>query len=142
MEESFIAYYGNDLTLNDIVDKLKKFNDNSDYTVKHVSSGKMKMAKIVYDNYLDYREPGYNNNVLYVGGYNIKDISNANNSFCRYNINDSDCYHILFSCLYRDCQEGLFLRLSKEMPFSCVVYDVNNSELYAGRSYDANKESK
>lgn len=141
MKESFIAYYGNDLSLNDIVNRLRKINNDTDYTVKSESNGKMKMAKIVYDNYLDDREPWYKNDILYVGGYDFEDIRKANDSFRRYDINDRDRYHALFACLYRDCQEGLFLRLSKEMPFSGVVYDINNQDWYAGRSYDGNKKS-
>lgn len=141
MEENFIAYYGNDLSLNDIVDKLEKLNNNSDYTVKSESNEKMKMAKIVNDDYLYDREPYYENDILYVGGYDFKDIRKAKDLFRRYSIDDSDKYHTLFANLYRDCQEGLFLRLSKEMPFSCVVYDTNSHDWYAGRSCIGNRKS-
>ena len=141
MKESFIAYLGNDFTLDEITTKLEKIIHNSDYCVKQQYSGQMKMAKVVDNEYFNYREPYFMDNTLYVGGYEFKDIKYANGSFRKYDITDSDSYHCLFGLLYKDCEEGLFVRLSKEIPFSLVLYDEYTHTFIAGRSYRGTENS-
>lgn len=137
MNEIFIVYEGNSITQNEIKNELLKRVTNPRYTVKTKEIDSVKMAKTVYDNYLDYREPKYQNGVLYVGGYQEDDIEKANMKFYdKYRVDDSDEYHLLFWKLYEDCEEAMFLRLTKEMPFSCVLYDRNKGKIIAGTTGD------
>lgn len=132
----FIAYKGSEYDSNEITRKLNQRCPSS-YSVKSFNRGEngVVFAKIVYDNYLSDRDPYWNSQTRIgtVSGYNQDEISSANNDYSRYNIDDSDKYHVLINKLYKDYGINVFRKLSNcGMHFSSVIWDERSGELIAG----------
>lgn len=131
---SFIAYKGIEY------DKcqIKRALDNicpDDYTVKCYYQDEVVFAKVVYDEYLSDRDPFYNDNtdILSVSGYNQEGLSEVIEDFqYKYNLDDSDRYHLLMNYLYNDNQEKIFKMLRNRLDFTSVFWDKVNNRIVAG----------
>ena len=131
----FIAYKGREFSYEDIQRRLNS-NCPYNYSVNHkeISNTGIIFAKIVYDSYMEDRDPFWNSNnkILTVSGYNQDEITNAVNDFRRYRLDDSDRYQRLINLLYRDHKYEVFKILSSYMHFCSVIWDANSEELIAG----------
>ena len=140
---TFIAYQGREFSSHNIVARLNR-DCPSCYTVK--SSVKrddnVVFAKIVYDNYVDDRDPNNAQNVMTVNGYDQDEISRAIRDYSTYSIDDSDKYHTLISRLYRDNGDKVFRNLADRMDFCSVIWDGRSKELIAGVTEGAHEYSQ
>lgn len=129
----FIAYKGQEYNYNDICSALSR-NCPNFYTVKYKTDSDLIFAKIVYDNYIEDRDPHYNSNtrILSVNGYNQDEIERACSEFSKYGIDDSDKYQRITNFLYGDNRESMFKKLSQYMHFCSVIYDINKGSIIAG----------
>lgn len=127
----FIAYIGEDIDVEDLSTALDK-KTPTNYTVRETKNYNMYFGKIVYDEYVNYRDPFYdsNNKVLTVSGFNKTEIQNACDKM--YNINDSDCFHRIINYLYHDVEIQVFKKLSDYMHFCAIIYDERKKALIAG----------
>lgn len=131
---TFIAYQGREFNNHNIVARLNR-DCPSGYTVKSSTKPNdgVVFAKIVYDNYLDDRDPNNSQaGIMTVSGYDQDEISRAIRDYSTYNIDDSDKYHVLINRLYRDNGEKVFKNLADRMDFCSVIWDGRSKELVAG----------
>lgn len=132
---TFIAYQGNDYDKEDIVRRLQKYCPCG-YDVKALSrdDAGVVFAKVVYNSYLEDRDPYYNaqTRIMTVSGYNQYELSNAVSNYNRYGIDDSDKYHILINKIYKDNDTLVFKKLSDYMDFCSVIWDGNKRQLIGG----------
>ena len=132
--KGFIAYKGSEYSKQDITSRLEKICPNY-FTVKSVEkqNSDVIFAKIVYDNYLNDRDPYCSNsNIITVSSYDQEQIASAVNDYSRYDINDSDRYHVLINKLYSDSGENVFKKLANKMDFCSVIWDNSSKDLIAG----------
>ena len=129
----FIAYKGQEYEKNDICGALDRICP-SNYTVKGRTANDLIFAKIIYDNYIEDRDPHYNSStgILSVNGYNQNEVERACRKFLKYGITDSDRYQRITNCLYADSRENMFKELSQYMHFCSVIYDSNSEDIIAG----------
>lgn len=129
----FIAYKGNEYEENDIYRALDRICP-SNYTVKYKTANDLIFAKIIYDNYVEDRDPHYDSRtgILSVNGYNQNEVERACRNFSKYGIDDSDRYQRITNCLYADSRENMFKKLSQYMHFCSVIYDNNSEDIIAG----------
>lgn len=131
---TFIAYQGREYSNHDIVARLNR-DCPGGYTVKSNTKRDdgVVFAKIVYDNYLEDRDPNHSQvGVMTVNGYDQDEIGNAVRDYSTYNIDDSDKYHVLVNRLYRDSGESVFRKLESRMNFCSVIWDGRTKDLIAG----------
>lgn len=129
--QTFIAYCGSDISNNEIIQALEEKCPRF-YTVKHKRLNDVIFAKIVYDDYVNDRDPYWNDEdkILTVNGYNQDEIRRACEKI--YDINDQDKYHLITNYLYCNNKENMFRILSEYMHFCSVVYDAQTRQLVAG----------
>lgn len=131
----FIAYKGREYDEDDIVSKLRQVCPSC-YTVKSCTRNEhgIVFAKIVWDNYLQDRDPYYNSQtkIMTVSNYNQQEISRAVGFYSKYGIDDSDRYHTLINKLYKDSEENVFRKLSEYMDFCTVIWDERTKQIIAG----------
>lgn len=129
----FIAYKGKEYEENDIYRALDRICP-SNYTVKYKTANNLIFAKIIYDNYVEDRDPHYDSRtgILSVNGYNQNEVERACRNFSKYGIDDSDRYQRITNCLYADSRENMFKKLSQYMHFCSVIYDNNSEDIIAG----------
>ena len=131
---TFIAYQGKEFSNHNIVARLNR-DCPSGYTVKSSTKPNdgVVFAKIVYDNYVDDRDPNNSQaGIMTVSGYDQDEISRAIRDYSTYNIDDSDKYHVLINRLYRDNGDKVFRNLADRMDFCSVIWDGRSKELVAG----------
>lgn len=131
---TFIAYKGRDYTENDIVRKLKE-KCPSYYTVKTINRNEKGVifSKVVYDNYSSDRDPYWNSQTKIgtVSGYDQNEATTVIDQ--RYDVSDSDKYHLLFNKSFKDYREKMFKSLARDnMHFCSVVWDEKTEDLIAG----------
>jgi len=131
----FIAYKGREYDEDDIVSKLRQVCPSC-YTVKSCTRNEhgIVFAKVVWDNYLQDRDPYYNSQtkIMTVSNYNQQEISRAVGFYSKYGIDDSDRYHTLINKLYKDSEENVFRKLSEYMDFCTVIWDERTKQIIAG----------
>lgn len=129
----FIAYKGNDVKKSELEDALARICP-SNYRVKRFGDDNLFFGKIVYNEFLDDRDPYWNqrNLILTVNGYNQQEIARANEHFSSYRITDYDQYQRLTNFVYCDEGPNIFKRLSPFMHFCSVIYDARRDKLIAG----------
>lgn len=109
---TFVAYQGREFSNHNIVARLNR-DCPSGYTVKSSTKPNdgVVFAKIVYDNYVDDRDPNQSQaGIMTVSGYDQDEISRAVRDYSTYNIDDSDKYHVLINRLFKDNGERVFSR--------------------------------
>lgn len=147
MEETFIAYIGNDITESEIENVLDNACSNSkdDLTVKTKScSGEnLIFGKIINDDYVDDRDPNCDENVLIVSGCDRDDIEHlAGHTYSRFRINDFDRNWMVFKKLYEEKKLEMFSELEQHLDFSVAIYDCSSKKLIVGRGNgDVGKEA-
>ncbi len=129
----FIAYDGREFNFDKITSALKKYVQNN-YTIKWEREDSVLFVKIVYDSYIEDRDPYWNSNarILTVNGYNQDEIEKANIHFSSYDIDDTDRYQRLINYMYRDYHTDVFKYLSTYMHFCSVIWDKDNDSIIAG----------
>ncbi len=129
----FIAYKGKEFSYEDIINALKE-KCPSGYTVNFKTVDNSIFAKIVYDTYVEDRDPNWyrDRGILTVNGYNQNEITSAKIHFNNYGINDSDRYHCLITYMYDDYQTDIFKKLSTYMHFCSVIWDRDSNTMVAG----------
>lgn len=131
----FIAYRGKEYDSDDIVGKLSQVCPTY-YTVKSYTRDDYNVvfSKIVRENYSQDRDPYYSSQtkILTVSGYNQQEIAQTLRNYGRYEIEDSDRYHILINKLYKDSGEMVFRKLKDTMDFCSVIWDERSKCLIAG----------
>ena len=132
----FIAYKGQEYEKDDIYGALDRICP-SNYTVKRIADNNLIFAKIIYDSYIEDRDPYYNpsTGILSVNGYNqneVERVCRAYRNFSKYGITDPDRYQRITNCLYADSRENMFKELSQYMHFCSVIYDGNSKDIIAG----------
>ncbi|MBE6151547.1 MAG: hypothetical protein E7162_07055 [Firmicutes bacterium] len=133
----FIAYKGDEYTESEISRKLSEYCSGC-YTVKSMSRPEhgVVMAKVVYDNYVNDRDPYFNSQTKIgtVSGYDQDEIATIlNDYYYRYNIDDSDKYHVLMNKLYKDIDLDMFKKLgSLGMHFCSVIWDERSNKFVGG----------
>ena len=131
---TFVAYQGREFSNHNIVARLNR-DCPSGYTVKSSTKPNdgVVFAKIVYDNYVDDRDPNQSQvGIMTVSGYDQDEISRAVRDYSTYNIDDSDKYHVLINRLFKDNGERVFSYLADRMDFCSVIWDGRSKELIAG----------
>ncbi len=129
----FIAYKGTDISQNDIVSALRRVCP-SNYTVSRKTGNNLVFAKIVYDNYVDDRDPHWNGDsgILTVNGYVQSELRNANRAYSKYGINDEDRYQRLTNYLYSEYKTEMFDKLKEHMHFCSAIWDRSTDDFVAG----------
>lgn len=129
----FIAYRGTEFSHSEIINTLRR-RCPSGYTVNYKESDDLIFAKIVYEDYMEDRDPNWNNvrDILTVNGYNQNEIARACNTFPNYELYDHESYQCITNFMYSDYKDSMFKKLSEYMNFCSVVYDLNNDSIIAG----------
>lgn len=129
----FIAYKGCDYSSNEIMSALQNICPDYYEVNYEIINDDLIFAKIVYDEYIEDRDPYYDDEgVLTVNGYIQEEISNANQKFSQYYIDDSDRLQRLTNYLYRDVKSDMFKKLSPYMHFCSVIWDKHIDDIIAG----------
>lgn len=129
----FIAYKGTEFRKSEIENALNRICP-SNYTVRYKTRDDLIFAKVVYNDYIEDRDPHWNgdNGILSVNGYNQDEIERANRNFSNYGIADSDRYQRITNFMYKDYKTNMFKKLSDYMHFCSVIYDHNSNSIVAG----------
>lgn len=92
----FIAYRGTEFSHSEIINTLRR-RCPSGYTVNYKESDDLIFAKIVYEDYMEDRDPNWNNDrdILTVNGYNQNEIERACNTFPNYELYDHESYQCI-----------------------------------------------
>ena len=141
---TFVAYQGREFSNHNIVARLNR-DCPSGYTVKSSTKPNdgVVFAKIVYDNYVDDRDPNQSQaGIMTVSGYDQDEISRAVRDYSTYNIDDSDKYHVLINRLFKDNGERVFSYLADRMDFCSVIWDGRSKELIAGVTEGSDRYSQ
>ena len=128
----FIAYKGTELSADRIRNKLSRVCP-CNYTVIEKSDYGFIFAKVVYDQYIEDRDPFFDNNrrILTVNGYNQNEIEIAAREY-NYSINDEDRLHRLINYVYQDYATNMFKELSPYLHFCSVIYEEDSKNIIAG----------
>lgn len=128
----FVAYKGNEINLNDIVEKLEEKNRSYNYVVKKITKNNVLFAKIIYKTYPEDRDPHFEESIITVNGYNQSEIEKAVENL-KYSTCDEDRMQRLTNYLYREYNTDMFKKLKQQrMHFCTAVYDGRTDELVAG----------
>ena len=104
------------------------------YTVKTYDDTNVFMAKIVYSEYIEDRDPykNYDSNIVAVSGFDQKEIEKANDFYSDYGESDFDRKHSIINKMYKYYNESVFSALRQKMDFCSVIWDKYNKKLVAG----------
>lgn len=128
----FIAYKGNTINQNTIKSFLTELNNDGNYIVKEMLHDDVYFSKIVYNEYIDDRDPYKYNNIMSVNGYKQSELRNACSHNGNYSYGDDDQCHRLINCIYSDYKNEVFKKLSSYMDFCSIIYDVSRKNFVAG----------
>ena len=104
------------------------------YTVKTYNDTNIFLAKIVYSEYIEDRDPykNYDSNIVAVSGFDQKEIEEANDLYSDYGESDYDRKHSIINKMYKDYNENVFSALRHKIDFCSVIWDKYNKKLVAG----------
>ena len=124
----FIAYRGTSVTQNEIERELRK-DCSSGYTVKTKNVDNTIFSKVVYNQYIEDRDPCLIESVMTVNGFNQEEMEALDSNFYDYSNRDDDRKHFIINNMYRTFDTSFLKMIESHIHLSTVIYDKNKKTL-------------